>query len=129
MENEELKSEPQIQADEISALREQYDSLRQLVIAVLVLVIIVSGTLWIYLMRQVKDTTRALNEVRPQATNMIANYEKAKPVLDNFVKNLQDYGRAHPDFVPILNKYGINSSTPTPAVSNPAAAAPTGKKK
>jgi hypothetical protein len=126
MENEELKSEPQPQAD-ISALQAQFDSLRHLLVSVLVLLIIVSGTLWIYLMRQVKDTSKALEDIRPQATNMIAQYDKARPVLDKFVANLQEFGRTHPDFVPILTKYGLKPAGTlgaTPNTSVPTTSSP-----
>jgi hypothetical protein len=32
-----------------------------------------------------------------------------------FVKNLQDYGRGHPDFAPVLVKYGLGPTNVAPA--------------
>ncbi len=94
------------------SVQAQLDSLHHLLVSVLVLVIVVSGTLWIFLMRQVKDTSRALDEIRPQATNIIAQYQKTGPVMDDFIRRLQDYGRGHPDFAPIMAKYGLNQRPP-----------------
>ena len=32
--------------------------------------------------------------------------------LDAFLEKLKDYGRTHPDFVPILTRYGLSSNVP-----------------
>jgi len=120
MDNVETKSAPLPGSNEWQA---HYDSLQHLVISVLVLLIVVSGTLWIFLRWQVKYTSLELEGVRAQATNFIAAYEKTtKPAMDNFINKLADYGRTHPDFAPIMAKYGIK---PGGAPAPPAPTAPT----
>jgi hypothetical protein len=105
MDNLENKSVPQAESNE---WRAHYDSIHHLVISIMVLLIVVSGTLWIFLRWQVKYTSLELENVRPQATSFIAAYEKTtKPAMDNFINKLAEYGRTHPDFAPIMTKYGI----------------------
>ena len=94
----------------------------------LVLVIVVSGTLTIYLWRQVKYSRAELEVLRPQATNIIGQYQKTTgPATDEFLKKLAIYGTKHPDFAPIVNKYGLEkaltntASTPATSKSTPPA--------
>ena len=96
-----------VQAD-ASDLRTQYDQLRQSIVSILILVIVISGTLNIYLLRQWQSSRKDLAAIRPQAAQMIAEYQKVSgPAMGDFVKKLTDYGRSHPDFAPILTKYNI----------------------
>jgi len=107
-------------------LQAQVDRLRQLLHSVLVLVIVVSGTLTIYLLREVRYSRAELQALRPNATNIITQYEKTVgPNMDQFVRRLATYGKTHPDFQPILTKYSLNKSltnapagakAPSPAV-------------
>src|SRR5437016_10881671 len=84
-------------------LREQIESLRHLVGSVLVLLVIVSGTLTIFLLREMKTTSAQLEAFRAGATNMIAVYQKQQaPLMDEFIKKIQQYGQTHRDFDPIL---------------------------
>jgi hypothetical protein len=106
-------------------LQAQFDALRHLVVSLLILVIVVSGTLNIYLLRQWRSVSRDLAAVRPQATQMIAEYQKVTgPLMTDFVKKLTEYGRSHPDFAPVLAKYNLKAATPTNAAPAPAPAAP-----
>ena len=59
-----------------SDLQAQFESLRQLITSVLILVIVISGTLNIYLLRQWRTTSKDLAGIRPQAAQMIAEYQK-----------------------------------------------------
>jgi hypothetical protein len=112
-----------------SDLRAQYDSLRHLVTSILVLVVVISGTLNIYLLRQWRSTSNDLKVIRPQAAHMLAEYQKISgPRMENFVKQLTEYGQTHADFAPILAKYHIKPSAPSNAppatATHPPAAAP-----
>jgi hypothetical protein len=99
-------------------LQAQFDALRHLVVSILILVIVISGTLNIYLLRQWRSASRDLAGIRPQAAKMIDDYQKMTlPMMTDFVKKITEYGRTHPDFAPVLAKYGLK-----PAGS--AAAAP-----
>jgi hypothetical protein len=101
-------------------LQAQCDSLRHLITSTLILVIVISGTLNIYLLRQWRTTSKDLASIRPQAAGMIAEYQqKSGPLMNDFVNKLTEYGRTHPDFAPILAKYNIK---PVAATSVPAAA-------
>ena len=110
----------------LSEMQAQFDALRHLVVSLLILVVVISGTLNIYLLRQWRSTSKDLAAIRPQAAQMIAEYQqKSGPLMQDFVKKVSDYGRTHSDFAPVLAKYGIKPAAPTnlPAVA-PATAAP-----
>ena len=86
----------------------------------MILVVVISGTLNIYLLRQWRSTNRDLTGIRPQATQMIAEYQKVSgPMMNDFIKKISEYGRTHPDFAPVLAKYRIK---PAAATSAPPAA-------
>jgi hypothetical protein len=101
-------------------LQAQFDSLRQLVVSVLVLLIVISGTFTIYLLRQYRSTNADLALVEPQVKAEMSQYTRAKAVMDEFVQKIGEYGRSHPDFAPVLSKYGINKNVSPAPVSAPA---------
>ena len=102
----------------------QDDSLRQLVVSMLVLLIVISGTLNVFLLRQARTSRQELEAFRPQVNGITAQYEKnVGPAMDEFVRKLAGFGKTHPDFAPIINHY--LPGTPGPAPAAPANA--TGK--
>ena len=125
MDNLDLKTPVQPDTND---LRAQYDQLRQLIASVLILVIVISGTLGIYLLRQWQSSRKDLAAIRPQAAQMFNEYQKSGPVMSDFVKKIADYGRTHPDCAPVLTKYGIKpagpTNTPPAALSSPPASTP-----
>ncbi len=99
-----------------SDLREQIESLRHLIGSVLILLVVVSGTLTLFLLRELKTTSAQLDAFRSGATNMIAAYQKQQaPLMDEFIKRIQQYGQTHRDFDPILFKYGLKATPSTTA--------------
>jgi hypothetical protein len=103
-------------------LREQIESLRHLVGSVLILLVVVSGTLTIFLLRELKNTSAQLDAFRPGATNMIAVYQKQQaPAMDEFIKRIQQYGQTHRDFDPVLYKYGLKNPPSTGLAPAPIA--------
>jgi hypothetical protein len=48
-------------------------------------------------------------------------FEQNRPVMDKLVRQLIVYGQSHPDFQPILKKYGVPLTLPaaTNSVSKP----------
>ncbi len=127
MENMENRAPTQPAAND---LREQYEALRHLVVSLLILVIIISGTLNIYLLRQYRTVSKDLAGIRPQAAQMIAEYQKVSgPLMNDFVKKITEYGRTHPDFAPVLAKYGLKPAGPTNLVPISPAPAPAPPKK
>jgi hypothetical protein len=100
----------------IRQLQDQVESLRSVVVSLLILCIVISGTFTLYLMRQAKYA-------RAEAANLQAvvneyNYTNF-PVIKNFRELLLEYSKTHADFAPIARRYGFNlapgSTSPAPA--------------
>jgi hypothetical protein len=91
---------------EISALRNQ-------IFILLVALVIVTGTLTVYLYRQASTTGKQINAIKPQAQQIVAAYNQNQPQILDFVNKLVAFGEKNPDFSQrVLKKYGI---TPDPA--------------
>ena len=86
---------------EISALQRQTYSL-------LIALVVVSGTLTTYLYRQASLTGKDVEAIKPQAQQIIGAFNQNQALVMNFVNQLVAYGQTHPDFRPVLAKYGIN---------------------
>jgi hypothetical protein len=122
---DEIETKPVTQSTQLSEapdLRAQYESLRHLIVSVLILLIVVSGTFNIYLLRQFRYAGKDLEGFKPYAQETMMNYQKGDgPAVENFLGRIVDYGRTHPDFAPILKKYRIN---PGPATGGAPMALP-----
>jgi hypothetical protein len=93
---------------EISVLRSQ-------LFIQLVALVVVTGTLAVFLYRQASIEGKAL----AQAQQMIDNYKKAEPTMVNVVNEFVTYGQRHPDYAQqVLKKYGIAAP---PGAPNPFA--------
>ena len=101
-------------------LTDQIVALRHQVFTLLLVLVVVSGTLTVYLYRQASITGRDIAAIKPQAMQIIQAFSQNRVGMENFVKQLSAYGNSHPDFQPILRKYGIVQ----PAASAPAAPKP-----
>jgi hypothetical protein len=88
-------------------LLDQLVDLRHQVFTLLLALVVVSGTLTVVLYRQARLTGKDIDIIKPQATQIIAAFKRDQPSMENFVKQLTAYGVTHPDFQPILKKYGI----------------------
>ena len=88
-------------------LMDQIVALRHQVFTLLLALVVVSGTLTVVLYRQARLTGKDIEGIKPQATQIIAAFKRDLPLMENFVKQLTAYGVTHPDFQPILKKYGI----------------------
>lgn len=98
----------------------QVAALRRHVLTLLLALIVVSGTLTVYLFQQARQAGRDV----AQEKQIIANLNQNRPAIDGFVNQLIAYGTKNPDFAQqILKKYGIVSNPP-PAPAAPASAAP-----
>jgi len=122
MDNLDNKTPNQTGANDLQA---QYDALQHLVVSTLILVVVISGTLNIYFLRQWRTASRDLAAIRPQASQMIAEYQKVSaPLMNDFVKKVTEYGKTHPDFAPILTKYNLKPATSASATTTSPATAP-----
>ena len=98
--------------DQIAALRRQITTL-------LLALIVVSGTLTVYLWYQSHILGKEIDAIRPQAMQVMKILNQTSPVVEKLVPQFVAYGQTHPDFQPILKKYGIpltNSVAANPAV-------------
>jgi hypothetical protein len=100
-------------------LMDQVVALRHQVFTLLLALVFVSGTLTIYLFIQDHRAGNDLAAIKPQAAQLklfMDTFRQQEPGMTAFVNQLRAYGVTHPDFQPILKKYGL---TPQPL---PAAA-------
>ena len=102
----------------------QISALQRQVFALLLALIVVSGTLTVYLYRQASISGKDIDAIKPQAQKIIATYNENQALMVNFVNQLVAYGQAHPDFRPVLMKYGIAPVPGVPPAVTPSAAAP-----
>lgn len=93
-------------------LMNQIVALRHQVFTLLLALVVVSGTVTVYLYRQASMTSKDIAIIKPQATRIIQMFGQRHASMENFVRQLAAYGNTHPDFQPILRKYGI---APPPA--------------
>ncbi|MGA2178507.1 MAG: hypothetical protein ABSH15_02845 [Verrucomicrobiota bacterium] len=98
-------------------LMDQIVALRHQVFTLLLALVVVSGTLTVVLYRQARLTGKDIEIIKPQATQIIAAFKRDQQGMEAFVKQLTAYGVTHPDFQPILRKYGIVPQPPQPAAT------------
>ena len=108
-------------------LMDQLVALRHQVFTLLLALVVVSGTLTVVLYRQSRLTSKDIDAIKPQATKIIQAFAQRRAGMENFVKQVSIYGSTHPDFQPILRKYGIvpqSTAAPTALTAPAAPAAP-----
>jgi len=94
--------------DQIAALQRQVFSL-------LVALIVVSGTLTVFLYRQSSIAGKDYAAIQPQAQQIVTAYNQNQALMVGFVNALVGYGQTHPEFRPVLQKYGIAPVAGVPA--------------
>jgi hypothetical protein len=95
---------PDNRNDEIAALKIQ-------LFTVLVALIVVSGTLTVYLYRQASLAGKDIAQAQQLGGNLVQN----EAAVNGFVTKLASYGERHPEFVPLLKKYGVAPGAPVGA--------------
>jgi hypothetical protein len=93
--------------EESSDLKSEVDFLRQQVWVLLVLAVVVSGTILIYLIRQDVIAKRDLADLKLKSAPIIEQHQKDMPGIQSLMTQLIEYSRTHPDYTPILTKYGM----------------------
>src|SRR5476649_992895 len=91
-----------------STLNDQVASLQRQVFALLLALVVVSGTVTVYLYRQASILGKDI-VVEQQA---ISNAKQIQPVIVSLANQLAVYGKTHPDILPLLNKYHIANGVP-----------------
>jgi hypothetical protein len=107
--------------DNLGQLRAECDSLRHLTISMLILLIIVSGTLSIFLLRQYRNSQDELLQAQQQISAVMPQYQKVKPAWDDIDRKLAEYAKSHPDFNDIAIKYGLKQPAPSTGKAAPQA--------
>ena len=92
-------------------------ALKNQVFTLLVALIVVSGTLTVYLYRQVSLSNKDI----AQSQQVLGIAVKKNDAVAAFVNQLAAYGQKHPEFVSVLRKYNI---PPGGIPTAPAAVAP-----
>jgi hypothetical protein len=93
-------------------LASQVAALRRQTFTLMLVLIIVSGTLTVFLYRQASLTKKDIAALKPQATQVINAFNQERPLIQSFVQQLVAYGKTHPDFEQqVLKKYGITEKT------------------
>ena len=122
MDNLENPMSSQNPESEPSDVHEQYENLRHLVVSILILVLMLSATFNAFLLRQLQFTRTDLPRVQQQLTQINTEYSKVSgPALADFIRKLVDYGKTHPDFRPILDRYRLNEAMTKPPTNAPQA--------
>ena len=103
----ESQSESQPNSPAPDTLSDQVASLRRQISILLLALIVISGTLTVYLWYQSHITGKAIGTLQPQAVQLTRIFEQNRPTVDKLVRQLIVYGQSHQDFQPILKKYGI----------------------
>jgi hypothetical protein len=86
---------------EISALKNQ-------VFTLLVALIVVSGTMTAMLYQQASQATKEITQAQQLAAGLNQNEQN----MGAFAAKLLAYADKHPDFKPVLAKYGLNMAAP-----------------
>jgi hypothetical protein len=107
------------------SLDQQVASLQRQVSWLLIVLMLVSGTLCVFLWRQARIARKDLQSFKLPAGQIIQAFQRDKSAMDAFVAKVAEYGKTHSDFAPIMEKYKIQVATnPAPgAVATPKPAA------
>lgn len=96
------------------------------VTTLLLAMVVLSGILTAFLYVQQRFAIQD-REANKQAVGPFVQVfrQQQKPAMDGIVEKLREYGKTHPDFLPVLNKYGYGSpAAASPAPSTPSKTAP-----
>ena len=100
----------------------QGSALQGQVTTLLLATVVLSGILAAYLYVQQRFAIQD-REANAQIVGQFVQVfrQQQKPVMDGIVERLREYGKTHPDFLPVLNKYGygLPPATGAPAPSTP----------
>lgn len=107
-------NDPETPTHSHAELSDQIAALRRQTFTLLLALIVVSGTLTVFLYRQSSLARQDLTAIRPQATQLVQAINQNRAGIQTFVQQLAAYGQAHPDFQPILKKYGITPQMAVP---------------
>jgi hypothetical protein len=82
----------------VSSLKDQVAALERQVFSLLLALIVVSGTVTIYLYRQASMEGKDIQALTPQASQIIKTVNDNRGIMSTFLNQLAEYGKTHPDF-------------------------------
>jgi hypothetical protein len=100
-----------------SELVNQVEALRRQIFILMLALVVISSTLATYLWYQSHVMSKSVDGIKPQAMQVIQAYKQVNTSLNqaslsNFVSQITAYAIAHPEFRPVLQKYGWNPPPP-----------------
>ena len=104
------------ESEALQSLRDEVRTLRSLVSAAAMALLLLSFGINGYLYYQDRIQRKELDTAR----KMAREFETVKrPMVNAFITRLQDFARSHPDILPILDKYGIKPAAAVAPASSP----------
>jgi len=103
-------SEPVAAAEpSVSELKDTVTALQRQFFSLLLAVMVVSGTLSLYLYRQASLTRKDLAGIQSDraAVQLVATFNQDRKGMQALLEKLNDYGKTHPDVYQILVRYGF----------------------
>src|SRR5215467_13031509 len=105
----------QMDTPEMDDWKERYTDLSRQLAMLLAAVLVASLTLTAYLFVQNRRTGKDAEALQTQVQQVVDGSKKEGEFMSVLASKLLEYGQSHPDFQPILNRYGIKGvSTPAP---------------
>jgi DNA integrity scanning protein DisA with diadenylate cyclase activity len=99
----------------VSVLKSQVAALERQVFSLLLALIVVSGTVTIYLYRQASLLRKDIEALAPQANQIIKTVNDNRAGMSTFLNQLAAYGQTHPDFEKqIMQRNGLVGAPGTP---------------
>jgi DNA integrity scanning protein DisA with diadenylate cyclase activity len=95
-----------------SELSNQIAALQRQLFSLLLVLIVVSGTVTVYLYREASLKRKDIEALRPTANQIIETFGKNREKMLTFLDQLNAYALNHPDIKQILARNGFNVSTP-----------------
>ena len=107
------------EGSELAELSEKCSELERRSTMLQVALVLVALSLAFFVEVQVRRAGRDLEGIRPQLASFAEANKKQDPLIQTLAQKLVDFGRSHPDFTPVVLKYGLNTNT---ALLNPTTA-------
>jgi len=98
-------------------LTEEISGLQRQIFALLLALVVLSGTLVVYLFYQSHVTSKDIAVVRAQAKPVMDWVAQNQGGVEKFKAELVNYSKTHPEFVPVLQKYGYVPPTTKPTTT------------
>jgi hypothetical protein len=93
-------------AEEIGQLKRQAEVQRTLFLGLLMALLVLSGSVNILTVKQMRMARDQLNDMRPKVVRLYTDFREVRePAVKRFVGALQDFARTHRDFQPALERY------------------------